>query len=62
MRGPSLDHIQRATAFLHQIQSIDVAALPPDAVVGRFADEVLRERGASPPVGVVYAQNDPYPR
>jgi NitT/TauT family transport system substrate-binding protein len=58
----SLDHIQRATAFLHEIQSIDVAVLPADAIVGRFADEVLRERGASPPVGVVYAQNDPYRR
>ena len=58
----SLDHIRRATAFLHEIQSIDVAVLPSDAVVGRFADEVLREGGASPPVGVVYAQNDPYPR
>lgn len=58
----SLDHIRRATAFLHEIQSIDVPALPEDAVVGRFASEILRERGASQPVGVVYAQNDPYPR
>jgi NitT/TauT family transport system substrate-binding protein len=58
----SLDHIRRATAFLREIQSIDVAELPADAVVTRFADEVLRERGASQPVGVVYAQNDPYPR
>ena len=58
----SLDHIRRATAFLREIKSIDVAELPADAVVARFADEVLRERGVSQPVGVVYAQNDPYPR
>jgi NitT/TauT family transport system substrate-binding protein len=56
----SLEHIKRATAFLHEIKSIDVAELPADAVVSRFADEVLRERGASQPVGIVYAQNDPY--
>jgi NitT/TauT family transport system substrate-binding protein len=56
----SREHIRRATAFLHEIQSIDVAELPADAVVSRFADEVLREHGASQPVGIVYAQNDPY--
>jgi len=56
----SLEHIKRATAFLHEIKSIDVAELPADAVVPRFADEVLRERGASQPVRVVYAQNDPF--
>jgi NitT/TauT family transport system substrate-binding protein len=56
----SLDHIRRATSFLHEVQSIDVAELPADAVVGRFADEVLREGGSSQPVGLVYAQNDPY--
>ncbi|HTV25412.1 MAG TPA: ABC transporter substrate-binding protein [Polyangiaceae bacterium] len=56
----SLEHIRRATAFLHEIQSIDVAELPADAVVPRFAEEVQRERGAKQPVGVVYAQNDPY--
>jgi NitT/TauT family transport system substrate-binding protein len=56
----SREHIRRATAFLHEIKSIDVPELPPDAVVSRFTDEILRERGSKQPVGQVFAQNDPY--
>jgi NitT/TauT family transport system substrate-binding protein len=56
----SRDHIRRATAFLHEIKSIDVPELPPDAVVSRFTDDILRERGLKQPVGQVFAQNDPY--
>jgi hypothetical protein len=55
----SLEHIRRATAFLHEIKSIDVAELPPDAIVGRFTEDILRERGLHKPVGEVRAQNDP---
>jgi NitT/TauT family transport system substrate-binding protein len=54
----SLDHIRRATAFLHEIKSINVAELPSDAVVSRFTDAILRERGLKKPVGEVHARND----
>lgn len=54
----SLEHIRRATAFLHEIKSINVAELPPDAVVSRFTDAILRERGLKKPVGEVHARDD----
>jgi NitT/TauT family transport system substrate-binding protein len=54
----SLEHIRRATAFLHEIKSINVAELPPDAVVSRFTDDILRERGLTKPVGEVRGQNE----
>jgi NitT/TauT family transport system substrate-binding protein len=57
----SREHIRRATAFLHEIKSIDVAELPADAVVNRFTDDILRERGSKEP-GQVFAQNNPYPK
>jgi NitT/TauT family transport system substrate-binding protein len=56
----SREHIRRATAFLHEIKSIDVPELPADAIVSRFTDDILRERGSNEPVGQVFAQNDPY--
>jgi NitT/TauT family transport system substrate-binding protein len=55
----SREHIKKATAFLHEIKSIDVAELPADAIVSRFTDDILRERGPREP-GQVFAQNDPY--
>jgi NitT/TauT family transport system substrate-binding protein len=54
----SLEHLRRATAFLHEVKSINVAELPADAVVTRFTDEILRERGVSKPVGEVLAQDE----
>jgi NitT/TauT family transport system substrate-binding protein len=54
----SLEHLRRATAFLHEVKSINVAELPADAVVTRFTDEILRERGLSKPVGEVLAQDE----
>jgi sulfonate transport system substrate-binding protein len=58
----SLEHVGKATSFLHEIKSINVAQLPEDAVVTRFTDEILKERGLSKPVGEVLAQNEGAPR
>lgn len=54
----SLDHIRKATSFLHEVKSINVPELPPDAVVTRFTDAILQERGLKKPVGEVLAQDD----
>jgi NitT/TauT family transport system substrate-binding protein len=58
----SREHIRRATAFLHEIKSIDVPELPTDAILSRFTDEILRESGSAEPVRQIFAQNDPYPK
>lgn len=54
----SLDHIRKATSFLHEVKSINIAELPADAVVTRFTDEILQERGLKKPIGEVLAQDD----
>ena len=54
----SLEHIEKATSFLHEVKSINVAKLPADAVVTRFTDAILQERGLKKPVGEVLAQDD----
>ena len=54
----SLDHIRKATSFLHEVKSINIAELPADAVVTRFADQILEERGLKKPVGEILAQDD----
>lgn len=54
----SLEHIRKATSFLYEVKSINVAALPTDAVVTRFADELLQERGLSKPIGQVLALDE----
>lgn len=51
--------ITRATAFLFSIKSINVEKLRPDAVMPQFADEVLKTRGLTAPIGVVKALPDP---
>jgi NitT/TauT family transport system substrate-binding protein len=51
--------ITRATAFLFSIKSINVEKLRPDAVMPQFADEVLKSRNLTAPIGVVKALPDP---
>jgi sulfonate transport system substrate-binding protein len=58
----SLEHVRRATSFLFEIKSINIAQLPEDAVVSRFTDAILAERGLKKPVGEVLAQNESKPR
>ena len=53
----SLDLVKRATAFLFEVKSIDVPELPADAVIPRFTDEILKERGLKPPVGEIHARD-----
>jgi NitT/TauT family transport system substrate-binding protein len=54
----ALDLIERATAFLYQIKSIDAAELPPGAVLPQYPAAVLRRRGLVSPVGEVKASPD----
>jgi NitT/TauT family transport system substrate-binding protein len=54
----SLEHLRKATSFLYEIKSINVPELPGDAILTRFTDEILRERGLNKPIGEVLAQND----
>jgi len=55
---PALDLIKRATAFLYEIKSIDVAELPRDAVLPQYTAAVLRQRGLVSPVGEIKASPD----
>ena len=50
--------IEKATAFLYSIKSINVEKLRPEAVMGEFADEVLKERNRKAPIGDVMALPD----
>ena len=50
--------IDKATAFLFSIKSINVEKLRPEAVMPEFADAVLKERGLKAPIGDVNALPD----
>jgi NitT/TauT family transport system substrate-binding protein len=52
------EHIRKATAFLFDIKSINVPALPADAIVEQFTADILRERARTSPVGQVLALDD----
>jgi NitT/TauT family transport system substrate-binding protein len=54
----SLEHIRKATSFLYDVKSINIPALPADAVVPRFTEAILQEKGLKNPVGQVLAQNE----
>jgi NitT/TauT family transport system substrate-binding protein len=47
--------IKRATAFLYEMKSIDVPELAADAIQPQFAEEILKERGLTAPVGEIKA-------
>jgi NitT/TauT family transport system substrate-binding protein len=55
--GESLELIKRSTAFLYDVKSISVPELPSDAVVTKFVDAVLAERGRTAPVGEIHASS-----
>lgn len=50
--------ISRAAAFLHEIKSINVPKLRPEAVMPQFTQEILKERGLKAPIGIIKAQPD----
>lgn len=50
--------ITRAAAFLHEIKSINVPKLRPEAVMPQFTQEILKERGLKAPLGTVKALPD----
>lgn len=50
--------LTRATAFLHEIKSINVPKLRPEAIMPEFADAVLKERKLTAPIGNVTALPD----
>ncbi len=50
--------IEKDTVFLHSIKAIDVPKLRPEAIMANFADEVLKERGLTSPVGAIHARPD----
>ncbi|MGH8728541.1 MAG: ABC transporter substrate-binding protein [Burkholderiales bacterium] len=53
---PTLELINRSTVFLHEIKSIDVNKLRPEAIMPEFTQEILKERGLTAPVGMIKAQ------
>lgn len=55
---PVRELLERATAFLFEIKSINTPKLRPEAVMPEFAEAVLRERKLKAPVGEVAAQPD----
>lgn len=59
MTPASMELINRATAFLFSLKSINVEKLRPEAVMGQFADEVLKERNLKAPIAVVKALPEP---
>jgi len=50
--------IDKATKFLHEIKTINVETLRPDAVRTEFTQEILKERGLKAPIGEVLARPD----
>ncbi len=48
--------LERATAFLHNIKSINVSELRDEAVMEKWTEEILEQRGITPNVGEVSAQ------
>jgi NitT/TauT family transport system substrate-binding protein len=48
-----MDLIRKDTKFLHSVKSINVSKLRPEAVMPEFANEILKERGLTAPVGEV---------
>ena len=50
--------IEKATKFLHEIKTINVDTLRPDAVRTEFTEEILKERGLTAPIGKIWAQPD----
>jgi NitT/TauT family transport system substrate-binding protein len=50
--------IEKATKFLHEINSIKTSTLRTDAVRPEFANEILKERGLTAPIGQIMAQPD----
>jgi NitT/TauT family transport system substrate-binding protein len=52
------DLINKATAFLYSIKSINVEKLRPEAVMPEFAEQVLKERNLKAPIGDVIALPD----
>jgi NitT/TauT family transport system substrate-binding protein len=53
---PSLELINRAATFLHSIKSINVDKLRADAVMPQFTQEILKERGLTPPIAEIKGQ------
>jgi NitT/TauT family transport system substrate-binding protein len=51
-------HLDRSTAFLFSVKSINVGKLRPDAVLPDFANQVLKERNLKSPLGEVLALPD----
>lgn len=51
-------HLDSATAFLHSIKTIHAGELRKDAVAAQFAEQVLRERHLTAPIGAVDALPD----
>jgi NitT/TauT family transport system substrate-binding protein len=51
----ALELIEQATEFLHSAKSIDVPKLRPEALMPQFAQDVLKERGLTAPIGSVKA-------
>jgi len=49
----AIELIKRATAFLHEIKSINTPQLRPEAVMPQFTQEVLKERGLKAPLGEI---------
>ena len=49
----SLELVKRATAFLHQVKSIDLGELPDDALLPGFTEDILRARGLRKPGGEI---------
>lgn len=50
---PAMNLIEKAATFLHEIKTINVSKLRPDAVMPQFTEEVLKERGLTAPIGDV---------
>jgi NitT/TauT family transport system substrate-binding protein len=49
----AMDLITKATVFLHEIKTINVEKLRPEAVMPQFTEEILKERGLKAPVGQI---------
>ncbi|MCL2450115.1 MAG: ABC transporter substrate-binding protein [Polyangiaceae bacterium] len=51
----SLELLKRSTSFLFDVKSIAVPALPPDAILTQYTDEILEAKGLTAPIAEIKA-------
>jgi NitT/TauT family transport system substrate-binding protein len=49
----AMEHLNKSTAFLFEMKSVNAAKMRPEAVMRDFTDQILKERNLKAPIGDV---------